>query len=236
MLGCPQEGSGSDLVSPPSTSADANAESIVTAATTAPASGAGAETDQETDDEGRRMVSTGRANPMAAEGEGEEGREKDEVDTAYDTIMVQIKKQVTVYLKKHEDEPEVLHDEVMTMGSTYFIIFLYGTTKLCFHPPPPHSPTQERVLDGVYREHHRRIVARARERKKKGAGALTLGDLTQKCDEELFPDTLRFKSSLYLWIIVLMGVFYTLPVAQLLIGNQVSRSGQQLSANLGSYF
>ena len=61
---------------------------------------------------------------------------------------------------------------------------------------------------------------------------MCLSDLTLTYDKELFPDTLKMKSSLYLWIIMLMGVFYTLPVAQLLVANQV-RAQNCSAANEG---
>ncbi len=77
------------------------------------------------------------------------------------------------------------------------------------------------MLDAVFKEHRRRRLLRAQDRKR-GTGALTLMDLTVTVDKELFPDTIKLKSGLYFWVIVLMGVFYTLPVAQLLITNQVS--------------
>ncbi|CAB4061962.1 unnamed protein product [Lepeophtheirus salmonis] len=44
---------------------------------------------------------------------------------------------------------------------------------------------------------------------------LTLKDLAITCDYDRFPHTLHMKSSLYVWIIFLMGIFYSLPVFQL---------------------
>ncbi len=49
---------------------------------------------------------------------------------------------------------------------------------------------------------------------------LRLADLATTMDKELFPNALKLKSSLYLWIILLMGVFYTLPVLQLILTDQ----------------
>ena len=48
----------------------------------------------------------------------------------------------------------------------------------------------------------------------------TLDDLSTKCDPYLFNSTLRAKSSLYAWIILISGVFYLLPAVQLMLANQ----------------
>ena len=47
-----------------------------------------------------------------------------------------------------------------------------------------------------------------------------LEDLATRCDPSLFPKTLRMKSDLYYWIMLLSGVFYVLPAMQLMFGLQ----------------
>ena len=76
----------------------------------------------------------------------------------------------------------------------------------------------------VISETYKRKIKQRKEKGKKSRTKcdLTLDDLALKVDTELFPNTLKLKSSLYVWIIFLMGTFYTVPVLQLILGHQRS--------------
>ncbi len=84
---------------------------------------------------------------------------------------------------------------------------------------PEAQTSVDQVVEGVFKKQRRKKLQEAKAQKKRQT--LTLADLSLTYDKELFPDTLRMKSSLYLWIILVVGIFYTLPVIQLLISNQV---------------
>lgn len=49
---------------------------------------------------------------------------------------------------------------------------------------------------------------------------LMLDHMTLMYDKDIYPSSIKLKSSLYTWIIFLMGTFYTIPVVQLLLFNQ----------------
>ncbi|XP_059085490.1 SID1 transmembrane family member 2-like [Tigriopus californicus] len=49
---------------------------------------------------------------------------------------------------------------------------------------------------------------------------LMLDHMAIMYDKDIYPSSIKLKSSLYTWIIFLMGTFYTIPVVQLLLFNQ----------------
>jgi len=70
----------------------------------------------------------------------------------------------------------------------------------------------------IYKEHMANI--REQSRRERMNDEVTLNHLSVTVDTTLFPDTLKMKSSLYVWIIFLTGIFYTLPVLQMIAEHQ----------------
>ena len=87
-----------------------------------------------------------------------------------------------------------------------------------FNAKDNHSECREKVIVNLYKEHMKAKKGKCHERRKEDN--LTLNDLAIKYDKDLFPNSIKLKSSLYLWIISLMGIFYTIPVSQLLLNDQ----------------
>ena len=82
-----------------------------------------------------------------------------------------------------------------------------------------HEQGPDSGADVISQTFKRRLQQRKQKGKKsRSKTQLTLDDLALKMDTELFPNSLKLKSSLYVWIIFLMGTFYTVPVLQLILG------------------
>ncbi len=185
------------LMSPPSRFGGGGLDSIATASTHVGAASAGEDDDDddEEEEEERDSMDCWNSSPNRMPGQAP-------VASQEDGLMA-------------EDEVDASFRPVMVQIRKQALVYYQSRQA----DDPTLANDKDRVLEAIFKEHRNRRLQSAAERKKR-TGALTLADLTVKVDKELFPDTLRFKSGLYLWIIVLMGVFYTLPVAQLLIGNQ----------------
>ena len=83
-----------------------------------------------------------------------------------------------------------------------------------------HAVCRKEVIEIMFREQRKSVMEHTKERRKQQN--LTLCDLAVTLDKDLYPNTEKLKSSLYLWILGLVSIFYTLPVGQLLYGHQRS--------------
>ena len=79
----------------------------------------------------------------------------------------------------------------------------------------------KKSLSTVERINHKINAIGTRCQKARRNDQLTMADLSTKLDPTLFLHSVRMKSGLYSWIVVMSGIFYLLPAIQLMLGAQL---------------
>ena len=130
-----------------------------------------------------------------------------------------------IFIELDDDANEEIGDEDETdIANGRCPVFGYETAKVIdprlknyFNDQGACIPLGKKIKSVHYKPNKNAIVNRRKTREPK------LIDLSSKCNPlaaKFFPNSLKMKSDLYGWMILLVGIFYILPVSQLMFANQ----------------